>query len=350
MDDEKGMTHITEAPATPSVGEDTPPSSSKGPLYLIVLSGGIPGAMLPLVKGGNWLGRAADNSLQLPEPSISRHHAVLKATDDEQVVLTDLSSSNGTFVNGRRLTPHQALVLNDGDRIRLGANVVVKFVRPDPCEEQFQREMFERVVRDSLTGLYNRAYFLDQVVPLAQRAAIKGLGIAVLMLDIDHFKGINDAHGHDAGDAVLREVAEVFRRATRSDDLVARYGGEEFVLALPVDSLECAASRAERIRAALAERPLRTRSQPLHVTASIGVAFSTHDRVRTAAALISAADLNLYRAKESGRNRVVYLDQRSGIAESQLTVDGETPSDSYPGSTETPRTAADMRAGSWSSV
>ena len=131
---------------------------------------------------------------------------------------------------------------------------MLKFVRLDPCEEQFQREMFERTVRDALTGLYNRAYFLNQVGPLAEYNAVRGLGLAVLMLDIDHFKRINDRFGHDAGDLVLREVAGVLRESTRSEDLVARYGGEEFVVALPVAAPDQATERAERIRRALAER------------------------------------------------------------------------------------------------
>ena len=87
------------------------------------------------------------------------------------------------------------MMLHDGDRVQFGSNVIVKFVRPDPCEEQFQREMFERTVRDALTGLYNRSYFLDQVDLLAEQGEERGLGLAILMLDIDHFKRVNDTSG-----------------------------------------------------------------------------------------------------------------------------------------------------------
>ena len=184
--------------------------------------------------------------------------------------------------------------------------IVLKFVRLDPSDEQFQREMFERTVRDALTGLYNRSYFLDQVGPLAEFGAVRGLGLALILLDIDHFKRINDTYGHDAGDAVLREVANVLRESTRPEDLVARHGGEEFVIALPVAAPDHALDRAERIRSGLAGRRINANGRSLRVTASIGLAYAPPTRSQTIRALISQADESLYRAKRSGRDRVVF--------------------------------------------
>ena len=163
-------------------------------------------------------------------------------------------------------------------------------------------------MRDPLTGLYNRSFFLDQIGPMAELGASRGQGLAVLMLDIDHFKRVNDTLGHDAGDAVLREVAAVLRESTRGEDLVARYGGEEFVAALPVASPGQATERAERIRVEPrrpADRPPGG-SPPLRVTASLGLAFAHPGRLRSASALITAADHCLYQAKNAGRNRVVF--------------------------------------------
>ena len=259
--DDNGATHLCDLIA--SSGQVAPPSSNSSyPSYLIVISGGIPGAMLRLAPPGCRLGRAADNTIQLPDGSISRYHAYLGEDEEGQFRLSDLGSTNGTFLNGRRLPENTPARVLDGDRLQFGASVIVKFIRPDPCEEQFQQEMFERTVRDPLTGLYNRAYFLNQFGPLADRGALRGLGTAVLMLDIDHFKRINDNYGHEVGDAVLREVAGVLRQATRADDLVARYGGEEFVVALPVAAPDQATERAERVRSTLASRRILAGGRP----------------------------------------------------------------------------------------
>ena len=304
--DANGMTYLCDLvrPSTQALAPPSPPAQH--PLYLVVIAGGIPGAMIRLSSGGTRLGRAADNSLQLPDASISRYHAFIGVDDEGLVRLSDLGSTNGTFLNERQVPEHTPVLVEDGDRLQFGANVVFKFIRPDPCDEQFQREMFERTVRDPLTGLYNRAYFQAQFGTLADRSGVKGLGVALLMLDIDHFKRVNDQHGHDVGDAVLREVANVLRQATRADDLVARHGGEEFVVALPVAAPDAATERAERLRVTLGSKRMLAAGKPLHVTASIGLAFAPADRPRTVASLLAAADRGLYQAKNSGRDRTVF--------------------------------------------
>ncbi len=290
----------------PRQGDADPSSDSSQPMYLIMVAGGIPGAMLRLPVEGTRLGRSSENTFQFREITISRQHALLGLDPQGVFRLTDLGSTNGSYLNDRRVPANTPVRVKDGDRIRLGTTVVLKFVRLDPCEEQFQREMFERTVRDALTGLFNRAYFLNQIGPLTEHNAARGLGLAVLMLDIDHFKGINDRFGHDAGDLVLREVAGVLREATRAEDLVARYGGEEFVLALPVVAPDQATERAERIRESLSERRIVAGGTGLRITASLGLAFAPADRRCSASALITAADRCLYQAKNSGRNRIVF--------------------------------------------
>lgn len=300
--DEKSETLVSEV--CPVASEEADRGRCGAP-YLIVLSGGIPGSMLALAAGSNWVGRSPENAIQLADHTVSRSHAVLKVDPDGTVGLTDLSSTNGTFVNGERLEPNRSRELDDGDRIRVGSQSVLKFIRPAPCEERYQRELYDCAVRDGLTGLYNRAFFMDQVGTLSRRAARQGLGLAVLLLDLDHFKRVNDTFGHAAGDAVLREVANVLRQHARAEDLAARIGGEEFVLAIPTLSLGRAAERAEHIRKCLADRRLRLAKRPaIRVTASVGVSFAAPDRPLTATALVSVADLRLYEAKEAGRNRV----------------------------------------------
>ena len=147
------------------------PVGSSLPMYLIVVNGAIPGAMLRLATGGTQLGRGPDNTYQLQESCISRHHAIFRPDAKGDVWLTDLGSTNGTYLNGRRLSGNLPTRVVDGDRVQLGSAVVVKFVRLNPTEEQFQRDMFERTVRDALTSLYNRAFFLNQVGPLAEVSA-----------------------------------------------------------------------------------------------------------------------------------------------------------------------------------
>lgn len=299
-------------------------TSTPSPLYLIVISGGIPGAMLQLSASGTRIGRAIDNTLQLPETSISRYHSYIGQDADGQLRLTDLGSTNGTFLNGRRLPEHMPIPVHDGDRIQIGSAIVVKFVRPDPCEERFQREMFERSVRDSLTGLYNRGYFLGEVGLLGDRSALRGLGLGIFMIDLDRFKAINDTFGHDAGDLVLREVAGVLRQSMRGDDLIARFGGEEFVAALPVAAPEHSAERAERIRTNLAARKIEVAGEPLRVTVSVGIAYAPPGRPRSVSSLIATADRGLYQAKSAGRDRVVFgTESRAASGDSPTVRESE---------------------------
>jgi diguanylate cyclase (GGDEF)-like protein len=274
-------------------------------LYLIVVRGGIPGTMLRLGQKSSSLGRSAENTFQVHDSTVSRRHAVISIDAAGTTWLMDLGSTNGTFVNGRRIATQTPFQVGDGSRIQLGSATLLKYLKLDPCEEGFQRELYERSVRDNLTGLYNRGYFLSQIGPLAELNSMRELGLALILVDIDHFKRINDTHGHTVGDLILREVAEVLHESTRGEDLVARYGGEEFILALPSCSLEQATERAERIRSRLSSRLVDASRARVGVTASLGLSFAPAGRVRDVAALITAADEALYEAKRSGRNRVI---------------------------------------------
>jgi two-component system, cell cycle response regulator len=302
--DAKADTHFCVAPID-QLEADTELTKAH-PAYLIVVGGGIPGTMHPLDERGTSLGRSVENSLQLNDITVSRRHALVSIDSRGVIRIKDDGSTNGTFLNGQRIPAHSPRPLDDGDRIQLGTSVVLKLVRLDPSEERFQREMFERTVRDCLTGLYNRAYFHEQVSALAERYAAHGIGLAILMIDVDHFKRVNDGYGHDAGDGVLKEVAAVIRESTRAEDLIARYGGEEFVVALPVSSPVLAIDRADRIRRNLAGRAVSVGSELIHITASIGLAFSPPGRSRHERALIMRADQALYQAKAEGRNCVVF--------------------------------------------
>jgi two-component system, cell cycle response regulator len=302
--DAKANTLVCVSPLAQSESEKKVTVSHSA--FMLVVAGGIPGTMVPLCEDGTRLGRSADNSFQINDITVSREHAFVTVDNLGSVHIRDAGSTNGTYLNGMRIRPQRLVEVADGDRVQLGTSVVLKLVRLDPKDEQFQREMFERTVRDTLTGLYNRAYLLNQIGVLAERSASQGVGLAVLMLDIDYFKQINDRHGHLAGDGVLRQVAAVLRESTRAEDLVARFGGEEFVVVLPVSVPDLASERAERIRSNLAERTVVALGTEIRVTASIGLAFAGPESARNATALITVADEALYQAKADGRNRVVF--------------------------------------------
>jgi diguanylate cyclase (GGDEF)-like protein len=157
-------------------------------------------------------------------------------------------------------------------------------------------------VTDALTGLPNYRFFQLTLSREIERATRFDRPLALLMLDLDLFKQVNDAHGHQVGDAVLAEVADRVRREIREVDVVARYGGEEFVFVLPETGREGAGYTAERVCEAVRRRPLEVAGLSLHVTVSVGVAvFPTHGD--TPQALVHAADAALYAAKSEGRDR-----------------------------------------------
>jgi diguanylate cyclase (GGDEF)-like protein len=165
------------------------------------------------------------------------------------------------------------------------------------------RKLQQAALTDALTGLFNRRYALDHLDREWSAATRTGAPLACLAIDIDHFKRVNDTHGHDVGDDVLRATAGVLRDSLRQSDVVCRLGGEEFVVIAPDTDRERAAVCAERLRAAAEGNVLEAANGKLRVTLSVGVAVRTA-RTDTPAALLKAADEAVYAAKQGGRNRV----------------------------------------------
>jgi two-component system, cell cycle response regulator len=169
--------------------------------------------------------------------------------------------------------------------------------------------LFERIrnlsVRDGLTDLYNHKHTMELLATEVSRAGRYEEGLSLIMLDIDHFKKINDEHGHQAGDSVLRDVARLLRDTLRNIDAVGRYGGEEFAAILPHTSHDDGLRTAERVRAAVADHPFRVGNRELRVTVSVGVASFPSDAADSPGALVREADRALYKAKHAGRNAVM---------------------------------------------
>lgn len=164
-----------------------------------------------------------------------------------------------------------------------------------------------QATHDALTGIFNRGEILEMLRRELERGARAMTTTGILMLDIDHFKAINDNFGHLTGDAVLREVSDRISKAVRSYDSVGRYGGEEFVVVLPDCSREQVDQGAERVRAAVDSGPIQVSGEQMFVTVSIGAAVTTHGAISDNE-ILTAADTALYRAKQIGRNRTVVSD------------------------------------------
>jgi diguanylate cyclase (GGDEF)-like protein len=169
-------------------------------------------------------------------------------------------------------------------------------------------------ITDGLTGVYNRRYFQRQLESEFRRAPRFGYSVAMMLLDIDHFKRFNDTHGHLLGDQVLRSVGQILRDSTRETDVVARYGGEEFAVILPETTIEQALEVAKRVRKNLARHPFWGRGQtPVQVTASIGIAASLASEIKPEE-LIDLSDAALYEAKHGGRDRICVANAPDSLA------------------------------------
>jgi two-component system cell cycle response regulator len=231
-------------------------------------------------------------------------------TRDVPVVLVADASQKGLVLRGFDLGANDH-VLRPVDSNELRARIRNQ-IRRKRYQERLRAELdrsLELAVTDPLTGLRNRRYVRRHL-----DAVLRGTGAAVLLLDVDHFKRVNDTYGHAAGDIVLREVADRVRAHLRAADVVARYGGEEFMVVMSGATAEDARLVAERLRSAIASSPVALDGQALVVTASVGVAAGGAGT--GCDDVVGAADAALYRAKNSGRNRVEAAESRDWPPES----------------------------------
>ncbi|MEY4580493.1 MAG: hypothetical protein RL701_5196 [Pseudomonadota bacterium] len=268
---------------------------------LTVLQGADVGAIMTLPRDANVLGRDQQVEVTVNDDSVSRHHARISLREGHYEV-EDLGSTNGTYVAGALVSGRVRLM--DGVRVQLG-NTILRFGMQDEVERAASKRIYEMSVRDGLTGLYNRRYFDDRLASEFAYALRHRTPLCVMLCDIDHFKLINDTHGHAVGDMVLRRVAGELQASVRVEDLVARFGGEEFVVMTRGIDLEGGRAFGERIRSVLARAVITAESKRVAVTMSVGVAHTQNAPDTTVAEmLVEAADVALYAAKRGGRNRV----------------------------------------------
>lgn len=250
-------------------------------------------------------GRAETCTCAWSDGSLSRLHAQVVFVAGQYVV-KDEGSTNGTFVNDERVKNTARLA--DGDRVQLGMHLTMRFSMVTLEEERSLLHLFDAAKRDGLTGVFNRKHVEERLDAELEYARAHSTPLAAIMLDVDHFKQVNDTYGHAAGDAVLRHIADVLERGVRAEDTVGRYGGEEFLVVVPQLGVAETAVIAERVRGAIAETPTVSEGRSIVATVSLGVA--SLDCCGAAAsvdgpALVRRADERLYAAKRSGRNRVV---------------------------------------------
>lgn len=273
---------------------------------LLMISGVQLGRSFPLVRDEFLIGRALTCDLPVEDDLVSRHHCkiIKKSTGVE---LSDLKSTNGTLVNGKKIEGTRLLA--EGDQIQVGTNTILKFAMKAEVEANFFGKLFDAATRDFLTNTYNKKFFIERLRDEFSFAQRHQRNLSILVIDIDHFKKVNDTHGHLAGDIALKKVAHHLLTHTRKDDVVSRFGGEEFVVLMRDVNIEQARHLAEQLRNGISEIEMKSDKQSFKVTVSVGVANLNAENSNQFAkfdGLIANADEKLYEAKNSGRNRVCF--------------------------------------------
>jgi two-component system, cell cycle response regulator len=246
------------------------------------------------------IGRGLDNDIVLPSDSVSRQHLRIERRDNA-LYAVDLASTNGSYVNDS-LSPVKEHRLMRGDLIKVGDNIL-KYLSGSDVEAQYHEIIFSMTITDGLTNLSNRKQLDALLAEEITRSQRHSRPLSLLMLDVDHFKKINDSYGHLAGDMVLRSLAGLLQRRMRPTDKLGRYGGEEFCAILAETNLQNATAIANELRELIANHPFVADKHEFKATVSIGA--STLLPGMKGDDLYARADEMLYQAKRSGRNCVM---------------------------------------------
>jgi diguanylate cyclase (GGDEF)-like protein len=274
---------------------------------LTVLAGSDSGRMIAVGRKGLVVGRGPDADLIVDDVAVSRRHARISPAPEGGFFVEDLSSANGTFVGDRRVS---CAPLASGDRLQLGPRYRLRFAVLDAADESLHQLLYETSVHDGLTHVFNRRYLEGRLVVQVDQARSNRADAALLMIDVDHFKQLNDRHGHMAGDRALATLAARLAAMTRVEDLVGRFGGDEFVVLATGMTLAEGTRLAERVRRDIQDVRFGAGGGRVAVTVSIGVAALGEETGEEggdgagAEALLARADERLLRAKAGGRNRV----------------------------------------------
>ena len=300
MSESEEKTRVTAIELKPLGGSDGAPKGNDCLVVIYTKEPSLLGRRFVLDASPIRIGRGAENNVVLEGDSVSRRHAHFEQRTASWYCVDD-GSTNGTYVNDEQIA--RDAKLGNGDRIKIGPTIF-KFLSGQDVEAQYHEEIYRMTIIDGLTQVHVKRYLLEALDKELMRARRHARDLSFLMLDIDHFKKVNDAHGHLAGDYVLKEVAHIIQQRIRRDEVIARYGGEEFALILPETNLDGARALAEGLREKIEQSQFVFQGETIRATVSIGGA-ALLESDPGGVDLIKRADEKLYEAKRAGRNRVI---------------------------------------------
>src|SRR5687767_5733014 len=250
---------------------------------LVFLSGELIAVPIPLEREEVILGRALEADVRVNDTKVSRRHAKInkvlnQETNETEYILTDFGSRNGILLNGQKVMQE---ALQNGDKITIGEHIL-RFDLLDEIDREYQRQIHRLISHDDLTGLLSSRSFFSELRREAARAKADGISFCVLMMDIDHFKNVNDTYGHLTGSKTIEEIGACIMNCVRSGDAASRFGGEEFAAFLLDAEIGQAMVAAERIRSTIQSYEFSVMRQGKaysthHVTISIGISSFPDD-------------------------------------------------------------------------
>ena len=274
----------------------------KVPILLIV-NGVEKGRPIILESARQVLGRGAMCDISIQGRGISRSHmSVFWRSNEDFIRVEDAGSTNGIYVKGERITRH---AISSGDVVHLGPETAMRLEFVPDTDAMLRVRQYENSIVDDLTGIHNRRYLMSSLEHEIAFASRHEQTLCLMLVDIDHFKKINDVHGHQVGDAVIQQLAGLIADSLRSEDNFARLGGEEFAIVSRGLSLENSCNMAERLREQVEAHTFHYNDVTLNLTVCVGGAVIYPDASSQTTDLLKRADENLYHAKDAGRNRCV---------------------------------------------
>jgi diguanylate cyclase (GGDEF)-like protein len=297
-DDDKSDDKTIVAPSPGS--ESLSATSSRSAPLLLQYDGAAAGKRFVLNQHAIVIGRRADKAdVWVDDASVSREHCRVTFVGTKASV-TDLGSLNHTYVNDRMVL--QSSELSHGDMLRVG-NVRLRFFAHGSADQLLFDKIYKMAVLDRMLDIFRKDYVVEKLDEEFKLSRASGSGLCLLVIDLDKFKVINDTHGHDAGDMVLKDVCSAIKKLVRPTDTFGRFGGEEFVIILPRTTLDQGFRFAEVVRQTTERLQIVYNGTQISVTVSIGCAQLTAE-MDEPQDLIKLADVMVYRSKSGGRNRV----------------------------------------------